>query len=201
MSRLHAKIDELMVTKRLNVSNADSSTATEGFQLDGVKVTATAAEINKLAVPTLTTIDQTALYTVGQVFIATDGKAYCYIQGVASTVTGDWLSFIVTSATASTTVRSIANAIGPCGIAQGALIAGDFGWVQIFGLSLIAGAISGGDAAAGAVCYLTATAGLVDDVAVDGDSVHGATFTVQEDGAVAGVWLNYPYTDDIDNIS
>ena len=49
--------------------------------------------------------------------------------------------------------------------------------------------------------YLTGTAGLVDDVFVDGDMVFGAHFTVQEDTALAGVWLAYPTTNDLDIVS
>lgn len=155
----------------------------------------------QLAAPTLATIDDSASYDVGRVYRNTNGAEWVYIQGVASTIAGDWLQFTVTSTAGSTTTRAIANGKGPLGVAVGALIAGKFGWVQVAGLNLAAGAISGGGAAAGNSCYLTSTAGLLDDVFADGDMLFGAHFTVTESSAVAGVWLAYPTTNDLDIVS
>lgn len=184
-----------------------SHDGTNGLMLGGTLVTTAAAELNSRAAITVATIDQSALYTVGRHYTDVNGNVFVYIQGVASTVAGDWLQFTVTSTTASTTTRAIANGKGPLGVAMGALIGGDFGWVQVAGLNLAAGAISGGDAAAGAVLYLTGTAGLLDDQFVDGDMVFGALWVVQEGetagnpAALAGVWLAYPTTNDLDIVS
>ena len=153
----------------------------------------------QLVAPTLATIDQTAIYNVGRQYTTPNGDTYVYIQGIASVVAGDWVHYTITTTGASTTARAVANGVGPLGVAVGALIAGDFGWVQVSGLCLTAGAISGGGAAAGNAVYLTGTAGLVDDVVVVGDLVNGALFTVTESSAIAGVWLNYPSTSNASN--
>lgn len=160
-----------------------------------------------LAIPVLATISDTAIYDVGRTYTAPDGKVYVFIEGVASTVAGDWLQFTVTSTAGSTTTRAVANGKGPLGVAIGALVNTKFGWVQVAGLNLAAGAISGGDAAAGAALYLTATPGLLDDQFVDGDMLFGALSTVQEGetagnpAALMGVWLAYPTTNDLDIVS
>lgn len=186
---------------------ADSNVNIGATLVTSIGIGSTGAEVTQeaqLAAPTLATIDNSALYDVGRVYRNTIGAEWVYIEGVASTVAGDWLSFVITSTSGATTVRAIANAIGTVGVAVGALVNGKFGWVQVYGLNLLAGAISGGDAAAGAAVYVTGTAGLADDVFVDGDMIHGAVWTVQEGAlsgnpaALAGVWLNHPY---IDNVS
>ena len=154
-----------------------------------------------LSIPTLATIDDAAAWNVGRIYTTTNGDEYVSIGGVASTVAGDWLSFLVTSTSGSTTVRAIANVVGPLGIAVGALINTKFGWVQTAGLNLAGGAISGGGGAAGNPVYLTATAGLVDDAFVDGDMVFGAAFVVTESSAIAGFWLAHPTTNNLDIVS
>ena len=185
---------------------ADSNVNIGATLVTSIGVGTSGSEVTQevqLAAPTLATIDSAAQYDVGRVYRNAIGAEWVYIQGVASTIAGNWLSFVITSTAAATTVRAIANAVGTVGVAVGALVNTKFGWVQVYSLNLGAGAISGGDAAAGAAVYLTGTAGLCDDQFVDGDLVHGAVFVVQEGAlagtpaALAGVWLNHPYIDDI----
>ena len=133
-----------------------------------------------------------------------DGSEYIYLQGIASVAAGSWVTYDVTSTTGSTTALLAANGKGPVAIAMAAIVANKFGWFQIFGLNLAAKAISGGDAAAGAVVYGPATAGSVDDVAVAGDLLEGALFTVQEGevsagAGYAGVFITYPFVSDASN--
>ncbi len=185
----------------LTLSSGSTFNAAGTFQLGAVTQEA------QLAAPTLATIDDTAQYDVGRVYRNTIGAEWVYIQGVASTIAGDWLHFTITSTAGSTTTRAVANGKGPLGVAVGALINTKFGWVQVAGLNLVAGAISGGDAAVGASVYLTGTAGLLDDAFVDGDMLFGAHWVVQEGetagnpAALAGVWLAYPTTNDLDIVS
>ncbi len=183
-----------------------SHDGTNGLLLGGTLVKATAAQINALSTPTLTTVDQTALFDVGETHKDQTGNVFIYLEGIGSVVTGDWVTYLVLSTSGATTVRAIANAQGPLAVAMAAVIAGDFGWFQIFGYTVAAGAISGGDAAVGADLFLTSTAGLVDDVFVDGDFIWGAVCTVQEgespsSAANIGCFLTYPYCNDVDIVS
>ena len=88
-----------------------------GLKLAGVAMTATSAELNKNddSLITLTTVDQTALWDVGYIHHAVDGKAYVYLQGVASCVTGSVVTYIVTTTGAATTALAITNAVGLVG--------------------------------------------------------------------------------------
>ncbi len=150
-------------------------------------------------IPTLTQLDTAAKFKIGQRYLDDKGNEYIYLVGVASVVLGDWCHYHVVSNSSNTVVRAVANGIGQLAIAMAAIVASTYGWFQVKGFNAECGAISGGDAAAGSVPYLTATAGLVDDVVVVGDRVDGATIEVQEDSALAGVMLNYPGTTNASN--
>ncbi len=149
--------------------------------------------------PTLTDVDSAAAYSLGKIYRDADGSEYIYLQGLASTITGDWVTYRITSTAAAVTVRAIAGVQGSLAIAMAAIVAGKFGWYQIFGLNLGAGAISGGNAAVGGAVYLTSTAGLIDDVEVADDRVSGAVISVQEGElasnpvALAGVTISHPF--------
>jgi hypothetical protein len=72
----------------------------------------------------------------------------------------------------------------------------DFGWLQIYGRAIGKALTAFAD---NGVCYLTATAGSIDDASVIGDVIHnavgrnGGTITV---GDLAGEFqLNYPYSE------
>jgi len=138
---------------------------------------------------TLTQVDQTALHTVGRIFTARDGKAYVYLQGVASCVIGSVVSYIVTTPAAATTALAITNAVGQVGVAMAAVIAGDFGWFQIAGLNLVTQCDS---SAAIGVAYIGGTTGGVDHTAVVGDRIDGMSITVADASNVCGVFMTYP---------
>jgi len=144
--------------------------------------------------PTLTQVDQAVLYNIGRRFTdEVTGNVYIYLQGVASVVAGDLVTYRITSTAAAVTKRAVHGDVGPCAVAMAAVIAGDFGWFQIAGNNLAVRAINGGAAAAGTPVYLTATAGEVDDVEVEADRLQGAYFSVTESANVAGVTLHYPH--------
>lgn len=117
---------------------------------------------------------------------------FVYCTGVASTIATDW----VTIAEDFSTVRLVANAKGPVGVAMSACVAGEYGWYQRTGKAI------GGSGAAitdGAAVYIHGTAGLVDDAVVDGDMVHNAFARSTIAGAaITGQFqIERPYTDDI----
>ncbi len=152
-----------------------------------------------LSSPSITQIDSSALYALGARYVDEAGSVFIYLQGIASVITGNWVTYRVTSTSAAVTKRAVAGDQGTLAIAMAAIVAAKFGWFQLAGLNLGAGAISGGDAAAGGAVYLTATASLMDDVEVADDRVSGAVFSVQEGelasnpAALAGVTISYPF--------
>jgi len=92
---------------------------------------------------------------------------FIYLQGVASTVVGS----VVTYANDDfSTALTVADAIGPVAIALSATVANEFGWYQISGKGAAKVLASFAD---NADCYLTATAGSIDDAVVAGDYITG----------------------------
>lgn len=94
--------------------------------------------------------------------------AFVYAKGVASTEVGsivlinpdDWSTVLADSADGNQ---------GRVGFAMAATVAGEFGWYQICGKAV--GKVASGFAD-NAVCYLTTTAGTIDDAVVAGDRIH-----------------------------
>lgn len=116
---------------------------------------------------------------------------YIYLQGVASVVNGDWVTFDEDYVT----TRAVANAKGRVAIANGAVDATtEFGWFTVYGKEL--GTVLTGFADNGNV-FLTATAGAVDDAVVAGDAIHGAVGRGAISGTTALMELNYPMVLDI----
>ena len=95
------------------------------------------------------------------------GNEYIYLQGVASTVLGD----LVTYDEVFLTTRAAAGGVGPCAIATAAVLANQFGWYLIVGSGTLNTSAAVAD---NAKLFLTATAGAVDDTSVAGDQVVGA---------------------------
>ncbi len=137
----------------------------------------------------LTTVDQAAKYTVGRIYTAEDGKAYVYLQGVASVVAGSVVSYIVTTAAAATTKLAVVSAVGLVGVAMAAVVAGDFGWFQIAGLNLNTNCDS---SAAIGQAYIGGTTGGVDSTKVVGDIIFGMQITVADASGTCGVFMTYP---------
>jgi len=170
---------------------------TLGAAYAGVYMNA-ARVLDGVATPDLTQVDASVLYAVGARFTDEDGNVFIYLQGLASTAEGDWVTYRITSTAAAVTKRAVAGDQGNLAIAMAAIIGSKFGWYQIFGNNLRAGAITGGNAAAAAAVFLTATAGKMDDVEVSDDRVSGAVFSVQEGelsgnpAALAGANISYP---------
>lgn len=93
---------------------------------------------------------------------------FIYLQGVAATAIGSWVTY---NQDDNTTALLVANAIGPVAVAMSANVAGQFGWYQIGGKAIglvLAGFVDNANV------YGTATAGSVDDAVVAGDRVQNA---------------------------
>lgn len=119
---------------------------------------------------------------------------FIYVKGVASGAVKKWAGY---NAKSGATTLAVANGVYPLGIMVSDLAAAtDFGWLQISGHGVGKCLTSFADAG---VCYLTATAGSVDDASVIGDVVHlalgnnGSTVTV---GDLAGEFeISRPYSE------
>lgn len=143
-----------------------------------------------------TSTTQCTALALGQVVNASDptygaGK-FIYLLGAASTAIGTWSTI---RSDDNSTVRLVADAAGPVGVAMSANVASQYGWYQIYGK---ASALAAASFADNGDVYITATAGVVDDAVVDGDMVHlakgASTIT---DAGLADFEIAYPYTDNI----
>lgn len=124
----------------------------------------------------------------------TYGPVECvYLQGVASTVIGDW---VVWEADAYLTTRLVADSIGAVGVALSANVASQYGWYAIYGrvpAKVLASFADNGN------LYGTATAGSADDAIVAGDRIQNARGASAIDGPATGmaeVDLYYPFVND-----
>ena len=92
---------------------------------------------------------------------------FIYLKGIAATAVG---SVVVYNSDDFSTALAAANAIGPLATAMSANVASQYGWYQISGkgvAKVLAGFVDNAD------CYLTSTAGSIDDTDVAGDYVSG----------------------------
>jgi len=115
---------------------------------------------------------------------------FIYLKGVASTVVG---SVVVYNADDFSTTLAVADAIGPVATAMAATVANDYGWYQISGKGVAKVAAGFAD---NANCYLTSTAGTVDDAVVAGDYVFnmkGASAIDTPSTGLAEVEMSRPF--------
>ena len=118
---------------------------------------------------------------------------FIYVKGVASGALKAWAGYV--SKTGLTTL-AVANGNYPLGVMMSALDATtDFGWLQIKGRAIAKALTSFADAG---VCYLTSTAGSVDDASVAGDMVWRAkgASTTTANSFVAEFEIARPFTTD-----
>jgi hypothetical protein len=117
----------------------------------------------------ISTTQNLPLGTTARAFSPTLGEGeFVYAAGVASTVLGDVCGLVNNGAS---TVRAVANGkYRLIGVAMAANVASSYGWYQTKGKAVGKVAASFAD---NADCYLTATAGTIDDADVAGDYIRG----------------------------
>jgi len=118
---------------------------------------------------------------------------FIYLQGVASTVVG---SFVTYNADDNTTALLAADAIGPVGTAMSINVASQYGWYQISGKAVGKALASYAD---NGLVYATATAGSIDDAVVSGDRVKlaiGASAVDTPSSGLAEFEIQRPFMDD-----
>lgn len=134
-------------------------------------------------------VHDNAQHQLGTIFADKNGNEYIYLQGVASTEAGSWVTYDEDYQTA----LLAANAVGAVAIAMAAVVADKFGFYQILGKNTIA---KTDDVAANAALYIDGTAGRADDASVSGDKINGAVSRSADDSNVTTVQLmTYPYVD------
>lgn len=129
-------------------------------------------------------IDTSLKTNLGTRALDVDGNEYVYLQGIASTVAGDWVVYDEDYLT----TRLVSGEVGPIAIAMAAITASSYGWYQIYGVNTIARTDT---IAADSALYANGTAGRVDDLGVVGDLVIGAYSMTADTSNVATVFINY----------
>ncbi len=135
-------------------------------------------------------IDTSAKVPVGTKAKDRSGNEFIYLQGVASTAAGSWVTFDE----GGLTTLLAANAVGPVAIAMAATVANTFGWYQIDGVNTIA---STDTVAADVACYIDGTAGRADDAVVTGDLIVGAMTRTSDTANVATVQISRPFVTNV----
>lgn len=156
------------------------------------------ANENSLIGQPIAEVSTTLKHRLGDRFKASDETygpgEFIYLAGVASTVVG---SVVVFNPDDYTTTLAVANAVGPVAVAMAANNAAtSYGWYQIYGKGVARVLALFAD---NADCYLTATAGSVDDSDVAGDYVRGmigASAVGTPSANLAEVELYYPQVAD-----
>lgn len=114
------------------------------------------------------TVQRHALGTIVNAKDPTYGAGeFIYLLGAANTVVG---SVVVYNPDNFSTTLAVANAVGPIATAMSINVASQYGWYQIQGkgvAKVLALFVDDAD------CYLTATAGSIDDADVAGDYIRG----------------------------
>lgn len=139
----------------------------------------------------------TQRHPLGRIVTATDPTygvgEFIYLQGVASTAVGSWVTF---NQDDNTTALLAANAIGPVAVAMSANVASQYGWYQIGGKAIGKALASFAD---NGNVYATATAGSIDDAVVAGDRVKrakGASAVDTPSTGLAEFEIDRPFMDD-----
>lgn len=142
---------------------------------------------NLATVGSTTDIHTSAKNILGTRAEDTAGNEYVYLQGVASTVANDAVTY---SLATFLTTRAVNDAVGMIAIAQAAVLANQFGWYLIKGNGSVNTKTS---IAAANGAFLTVTGGQLDDASVAGDFVNGLVFTGVDVALLAPICCSYPY--------
>ncbi|MEH6743902.1 hypothetical protein [Hyphomonas sp.] len=92
---------------------------------------------------------------------------FIYLKGLDTTAVG---SVVTYNSDDYSTTLAVANAVGPVATSMSANVTDSYGWYQIGGKGVAKVLASFAD---NADCYLTATAGSIDDADVAGDYIRG----------------------------
>lgn len=118
------------------------------------------------------------------------GNEFIYLQGIGSTVIGSVVTFGLTGTNAYLTALSVTGARGPVAFALAAVLAGQWGWYQIFGQAI---GLYNASAVAGTLLF-SASTGKCDDAVVTGDRIeHAIVGATVASGVLGSVFCSYPF--------
>lgn len=148
------------------------------------------SKVGKIYAGDTSVVDTSIKHQIGTRALDPDGNEYIYLQGVASTAAGDWVSFDE----AGVTTRLVENGLGRVGIAMAAIVASSYGWYQIFGVNEIAKGRSGGIADNSCLYTYSTNAGQAEDSTGDssGEMIIGAFSRSTDTSGVFTAELRYP---------
>ena len=132
----------------------------------------------------------TIITAVDKATSALGSGEFIYLQGVASTVVG---SVVIYNADDYSTTLAAANGIGPVATAMSISVASTYAWYQISGKGSAKVLASFAD---NANCYLTSTAGSIDDAIVAGDYITGMKGASGIATGLADVEMQRPFVTD-----
>lgn len=152
------------------------------------------AQVGHQAIADTSTTQNHPLGTIVNAVDATRGEGeFIYLQGVAGTVVGSWVTY---AADDYSTALLTANAAGPVAVAMSANVAGpNYGWYQISGKAVALADDVSDDAR---VFIDTDTDGRCDDAFIAGDQVWGARWASDDDtsSTSADVEIARPFVND-----
>lgn len=115
---------------------------------------------------------------------------FIYLQGVASTAVGSLASYKQDD---FSTTLATADDAGSVAVAMSACVASNYGWYQITGkasVKVLTGFADNAD------CYLTSTAGSIDDAVVSGDLLQNMRGASAISGGLADIEIDRPHVQD-----
>lgn len=132
-------------------------------------------------------VDSSAQVPFGSIAQDPQGGEWIYLQGTAAVAVGEW---VVWDSQNSRVARLGAGAVGPVAVFGTAVLAGQYGWAQIYGKNAVA---KSNTVSAQRQLFADTTIGRVDDALASGSAVIGAVSLAADSSNVLTVWLNYPY--------
>lgn len=150
---------------------------------------------NKVGYPLASTglytdIDTTQRNVLGQVEKDDSGNEFIYLKGVASLVAGD---FVVYDGTYATTRAVNTPVTGPVAMACAAVLANQYGWFQIGGVTPATANIATDASGSGKPLFLSATAGRLTTTVAAGNAVLGSWAKGNPASNAGAALLNRPF--------
>jgi hypothetical protein len=168
-----------------NVTLSGTTTLPTGTLIGSLPIVLTSGQ--------LTTVSDSAVYTLGSRARDAAGNEYIFLKGATSVAANDFVFFRADDYTA---VRLVVTAIGDVAVAMAAVNAATkYGWFQIYGKGTGANASAILGATGAAALYAHAVTGAVLTTMVSGDLIHGAVSIGSQSvtGGGFAVQLNYPF--------
>lgn len=143
----------------------------------------------------LTDVDTTQRNALGYRQQDDQGNEYIYMQGIGSLVAGDWCLYNAATASSPNIVaRLLTTSVnGPVCVAMAAVLASQFGWFQVFGLTPTFTNITTDAAADGKLLSQGAAVGRVVTGTVSTKNIFGAVAVGASAANVGTAYITYPY--------